>query len=252
MQNEVINDKKLQWYDYGARNYDPSLGRFFNVDPLGGSSSQIDKSLYAYAWNNPINMIDPDGMHAERNDEKSRSTKRQGAGGYYEFGAGASISADGVGRRLTESEGSKAKSTAQEGGEVNEGDEDGRVKLDLIVIKLYRDKKYDKVSRGLAAARIRFNIERSKYYTFENQFVSDLGIVINGSQVQDPVSSAFGAGFFYNQSLSYNGTEYRIGIDGKIAGLAPKSGLGALGKIIIKKRIKITTCPAAASLQLVV
>lgn len=79
------------------------------------------------------------------------------------------------------SEGSKAKSTAQEDGEVNEGDEDGRVKLDLIDIKLYRDKKYDKVSRGLAAARIRFNIERSKYYTFENQFVSDLGIVINGS-----------------------------------------------------------------------
>jgi RHS repeat-associated protein len=68
LQNEVINDKKLQWYDYGARNYDPSLGRFFNVDPLGGSSSQIDKSLYAYAWNNPINMIDPDGMHADCND----------------------------------------------------------------------------------------------------------------------------------------------------------------------------------------
>jgi RHS repeat-associated protein len=102
LQNEVINDKKLQWYDYGARNYDPSLGRFFNVDPLGGSSSQIDKSLYAYAWNNPINMIDPDGMHAERSDEKSRSKKRQGAGGYYEFGAGASISADGVVGRLTE------------------------------------------------------------------------------------------------------------------------------------------------------
>jgi hypothetical protein len=47
-------------------------------------------------------MIDPDGMHAERSDEKSRSKKRQGAGGYYEFGAGASISADGVGGRLTE------------------------------------------------------------------------------------------------------------------------------------------------------
>ena len=134
MQNEVINDKKLQWYDYGARNYDPSLGRFFNVDPLGGSSSQIDKSSYAYAWNNPINMIDPDGMHAERSDEQSRSKRRQGAGGYYEFGAGAYISADGVGGRLTESEGSKAKSTAQEGDEVNEGDSD-RVLLPEVVVK---------------------------------------------------------------------------------------------------------------------
>jgi hypothetical protein len=41
-------------------------------------------------------------MHAERSDEQSRSKRRQGAGGYYEFGAGASISADGVGGRLTE------------------------------------------------------------------------------------------------------------------------------------------------------
>ena len=132
MQNEVINDNKLQWYDYGARNYDRSLGRFFNVDPLGGSSSQIDISLYAYAWNNPINMIDPDGMHAERSDEqtKARNLKRHREALHYtDLGAGASImgyfgnGTTGVVKEIAgKSEGSKAKSTTQEDGEVNEDD----------------------------------------------------------------------------------------------------------------------------------
>jgi RHS repeat-associated protein len=61
-QDEVINSKKLQWYDYGARNYDVTIGRWMNIDPLAASLSQIDKSPYAYTWNNPINLIDPDGM----------------------------------------------------------------------------------------------------------------------------------------------------------------------------------------------
>jgi len=134
----------LDMYDYGARNYDPSLGRFFNVDPLGGSSSQIDKSSYAYAWNNPINMIDPDGMHAERSDEqtKARNLKRHREALHYtDLGAGASImgyfgnGTTGVVKEIAgKSEGSKAKSTAQEGDEVNEGDSDS-VLLPEVVVK---------------------------------------------------------------------------------------------------------------------
>ncbi|WP_177183515.1 DUF6443 domain-containing protein [Olleya namhaensis] len=58
---EEQNELGLNWLDYGARNYDPSLGRFMNVDLLA-EINQKEFSPYSYVKNNPIKFTDPSGM----------------------------------------------------------------------------------------------------------------------------------------------------------------------------------------------
>ena len=56
---ELDTKKGLNWYDYGAREYDVVLGRFTTMDP--SSESYYSTSPYAYCGNNPVNRIDPTG-----------------------------------------------------------------------------------------------------------------------------------------------------------------------------------------------
>jgi RHS repeat-associated protein len=58
---ELQSDYNLNQYDYGARFYDPVIGRFTTVDKLADFKDQIKDSPYAYVSNNPISRIDPDG-----------------------------------------------------------------------------------------------------------------------------------------------------------------------------------------------
>ena len=56
---ELQDELNLNLYDYGARNYDAAIGRFFNMDRYAFEFMPI--SPYNYAANNPISNIDLNG-----------------------------------------------------------------------------------------------------------------------------------------------------------------------------------------------
>lgn len=56
---ELETANGLNWYDYGARRYDPMIGRWNGMDPL--CEDYYSETPYGYCGSNPMNYVDPDG-----------------------------------------------------------------------------------------------------------------------------------------------------------------------------------------------
>ncbi len=55
-----LYDRDTGLVRFGQRDYDPSMGRWRNKDPIGFNGR--DANLYVYVANDPLNWIDPDGL----------------------------------------------------------------------------------------------------------------------------------------------------------------------------------------------
>lgn len=57
-----LYDQDTKFLRFGARDYDPTIGRWTTKDPLGFDGG--DTNMYAYVGGSPMSAIDPEGKFA--------------------------------------------------------------------------------------------------------------------------------------------------------------------------------------------
>ncbi|TGN30008.1 DUF6443 domain-containing protein [Empedobacter tilapiae] len=98
---ELQDELGLNWYNYRYRNYDPTIGRFFGVDPI--SEDYYNISTYQFAHNNPVWKIEIEGLEGASTTNPDIQSSAGSNWSISDFGQGVVNGAKGLVQGLIES-----------------------------------------------------------------------------------------------------------------------------------------------------